>query len=75
MKIKEVQIIKIANGEVALSLPIAATLSGMIAATVSGYLSIKVMLRLVQKCKLKYFGVYLIALSAIVAINNFTCWW
>lgn len=69
------QIIKIANGEVALSLPIAATLSGMIAATVSGYLSIKVMLGLVQKCKLKYFGVYLIALSAIVAINNFTCWW
>lgn len=69
------QIIKIAKGEVATSLPIAATLSGMVAATVSGYLSIKVMLGLVQKCKLKYFGIYLIVLSAIVAINNFTCWW
>ena len=69
------QTLKIAGGEVALSLPLAATLSGMIAATVSGYLSIKVMLGLVQKCKLKYFGVYLIVLSSIVLLNNFTCWW
>ncbi|MGN0797856.1 MAG: undecaprenyl-diphosphate phosphatase [Christensenellales bacterium] len=69
------QALKIFKGECSLSLPPLATALGMLAAIVSGYLSIKVMLGLVQKCKLRYFGIYLIALSVVVLLDNFICLW
>ncbi|MGN0771025.1 MAG: undecaprenyl-diphosphate phosphatase [Christensenellales bacterium] len=69
------QIIKIATGKLSLTLPIVPTLLGMAAALVSGYLSVKVMLKVVAKCKLRYFGFYLIILSALTMLNNFVEIW
>ncbi len=67
------QTLKIAKGDCSISLPPLATALGMLASTLSGYLSIKIMLGLVQKCKLRYFGLYLIALSVFVLLDSFIC--
>ncbi|MEG1963330.1 MAG: undecaprenyl-diphosphate phosphatase [Clostridia bacterium] len=48
---------------------------GMIAATVSGYFAVKWMLKLVQKCKLKWFSLYLVIIAIVVFINNFVKIW
>lgn len=69
------QTLKIAKGDCSIALPPLATSLGLLASTVSGYLSIKIMLGLVQKCKLRYFGLYLIALSVFVLLDSFICLW
>jgi undecaprenyl-diphosphatase len=45
---------------------------GFAAAALSGYLSIRFMLALIKKCKLRYFAFYVFAIAAFVLFNEFT---
>ncbi len=48
-----------------------AALAGFLASMLSGYLSIKFMLALIKKAKLKYFSYYLFVLSSAIFITKF----
>lgn len=48
---------------------------GMVAACVSGYIAVKWMLRLVEKCNLKWFSIYLVIMAILVFVNNYTHMW
>jgi len=54
-----------------LGIDILPTLIAMLCAAVSGYFAIRWMLRLIEKCNLKWFSVYLVCLSVICFVNYF----
>lgn len=58
-----------------LDIPVVSLLVGMLAAMVSGYIAVKWMLRLVEKCQMKWFSLYLVLMSILVIVNNFVGIW
>jgi len=50
---------------------IPAYMVGFAMAAVSGYFSIRLLLRLIKKCKLRYFSYYLFALAAWILVDRF----
>ena len=47
-----------------------AIICGMLAAAISGYIAIKWMLKLVEKCQLRWFSLYLILIAILVIVHN-----
>ncbi|MCL2015027.1 MAG: undecaprenyl-diphosphate phosphatase [Defluviitaleaceae bacterium] len=50
---------------------IPAIMVGFVAAAISGYFSIRLLLELIKKCKLKYFAYYVFALAALILADYF----
>lgn len=61
--------------QVVIDIPWYSILIGMSAALVSGYVAVKWMLRLVEKCQLKWFSLYLMMMSILVIVDNFVGIW
>ena len=54
---------------------IMAYMIGFVMAAVSGYFSIRLLLRLIKNCKLRYFSYYLFALAAFILVDRFVLNW
>lgn len=66
------QIIKIAQGEIAVAdLNVINLCGGFVASMLAGFLAIGFMLALIKKCKLKYFSFYVFALAAFILADKF----
>ena len=67
--------IGMAVDHVVIDIPWYSIVIGMSAALVSGYVAVKWMLRLVEKCQLKWFSLYLMMMSVLVIVDNFVGIW
>ena len=67
--------IGMAVDHVVIDIPWYSIVIGMVAALISGYVAVKWMLRLVEKCQLKWFSLYLVLMSIFVIVNNFVGIW
>ncbi len=65
----------LATSGIVIDIPWYSIVIGMTAALISGYVAVKWMLRLVEKCQLKWFSFYLILISIVVIVNNFVGMW
>ncbi|MCL2873409.1 MAG: undecaprenyl-diphosphate phosphatase [Defluviitaleaceae bacterium] len=64
------ELIGIATGSVDIGhFELLPTIVGFIAAMISGYFAIRVMLKLIKSCKLRYFSYYVFALGAALSID------
>ena len=60
----------VAGGEFLAGISPVSAIAGFLAAALSGYLAIQFLLRLIRNAKLKYFSVYLLALSAFILVDQ-----
>lgn len=67
--------VSVVKDGIPVDIPALSIVLGMVAACVSGYIAVKWMLRLVEKCSLKWFSLYLIAMAVLVFVNNYTHMW
>lgn len=67
--------IKIAKEGVQIDISVGCIIIGMVSALVSGYIAVRWMLRLVEKCQMKWFSLYLVLLATLIIVNNFVSLW
>ena len=67
--------IKLVKEPTEMTIGAGAIICGMLAAAISGYIAIKWMLKLVEKCQLRWFSLYLILMSIIVIVHNTVGLW
>ena len=58
-----------------LSVPVLPLVLGFVASAISGYFAIKLMLKVIKKARWLWFGIYMLALTIFVVLNQFVfCW-
>ncbi len=67
--------IKMIKAPAPIDIPVFSIIIGMVAAAISGYVAVKWMIKLVEKCQLKWFSIYLLLLAIVIIVNNFVKIW